>query len=91
MAFFRFWVALAVGCAGCVGGQDMATLISPLYPLLENADSSNLFPMASCGTFRLEEATIDEMQTAMQNGTLTSVQLVTCYMDRVRQVDEYIK
>jgi amidase len=65
-------------------------LTPPLFPLQENADSSDLFPMAPCGTFQLEEATIDRMQKAMDNGTLTSVQLVTCYMHRTFQVDEYI-
>jgi len=72
-------------------GQEFAALTPPLFPLQQDADSSNLFPMAPCGSFTLAEATIDEMQAAMQNGTLTSVQLVGCYLLRTLQVDEYIK
>jgi len=47
--------------------------------------------MARCGSFKLEEATIDDMQKAMAKGTLTSVQLVQCYMLRNYQTDDYIK
>ena len=47
--------------------------------------------MPSCYGFTLEEATIDQMQDAMSSGKLTSVQLVTCYMKRIYQTDQYIK
>lgn len=49
--------------------------------------------MAPCGnfSFKLEEATIDDMQTAMAKGTLTSVQLVQCYIFRNYLIDDYIK
>ncbi|KAK0614877.1 amidase [Bombardia bombarda] len=68
------------------------SLLTPgvLFPLQQNADSTKLFPMQKCGRFELEEATIDQMQAAMANGTLTSVQLVQCYMLRVQQTDDYI-
>lgn len=91
MLFSRFLSALVL--VGVVGAhsQDIAALTPPLFPLQEDADSSNLFPMTPCGTFHLEEATVDEMQEAMHNGTLTSVQLVNCYLLRTLQVDEYIK
>ncbi|KAK1625222.1 amidase signature domain-containing protein [Colletotrichum phormii] len=42
------------------------------------------------GTFKLEEATIDQMQKAMTDGILTSQQLVMCYMQRTFQTQEYI-
>ncbi|KAK3684077.1 amidase [Podospora appendiculata] len=61
-----------------------------LFPLEQNVETVNLFPMAPCGSFKLEEATIDQMQAAMKAGTLTSVQLVQCYMQRNYQTDEYI-
>ncbi|KAK8103216.1 hypothetical protein PG984_016362 [Apiospora sp. TS-2023a] len=61
----------------------------PIFPLQEHANSAQLFPMPPCGGFQLEEATIDQMQAAMENGTLTSVQLVTCYMMRTYQTQEY--
>src|SRR5512140_2708268 len=54
--------------------------------------SDTLFPMPPCGPsrFRLEEATIADMQSALSRGLLTSVQLVECYEARVRQTDDYI-
>lgn len=63
----------------------------PVFPLQENAGKSSLFPMPLCNGFKLEEATIDQMQAALKNGTLTSVQLVLCYMQRNYQTDDYIK
>lgn len=69
----------------------MFTYTPPLLPLEANAGSDNLFPMDSCFGFKLHEATIDEMQEAMRKGKLTSVQLVTCYMTRAHQTQQYIK
>ncbi|KAK7458505.1 amidase [Colletotrichum acutatum] len=46
--------------------------------------------MPLCGNFKLEEATIDEMQAALAAGTLTSQQLVGCYIQRTYQTQEYI-
>ncbi|KAK4198690.1 putative amidase [Triangularia verruculosa] len=47
--------------------------------------------MPLCGRgFRLEEATIDDMQRAIHNGTVTAVQLVECYAERAMQTDDYI-
>jgi amidase len=63
----------------------------PVFPLQENADTDRLFPMALCNGFKLEEATIDQMQDAMKKGKLTSQQLVICYLQRQYQTDEYIK
>ncbi|KAJ6783800.1 hypothetical protein PWT90_02916 [Aphanocladium album] len=62
----------------------------PLIPLQQNANSTELFPMADCHGFKLEEATIDEMQEAMQSGNLTSVKLVGCYLTRTFQTEQYI-
>jgi len=72
---------------------NVGAILTPasLFPLQENVDSTKLFPMARCGSFKLEEATIDDMQKAMAKGTLTSVQLVQCYMLRNYQTDDYIK
>lgn len=66
------------------------SLTPPLFPLEQYVDSAALFPMPPCGTFHLEEATIDEMQAAMSNGSLTSQQLVTCYIVRTYQTNPYI-
>lgn len=61
------------------------------FPLLQNAGTPDLFAMPPCGTFLLEEATIDDMQNGMANGTLTSVQLCLCYLQRTLQTESYIK
>ncbi|OHF02014.1 glutamyl-tRNA(Gln) amidotransferase subunit A [Colletotrichum orchidophilum] len=67
------------------------SLLTPLFPLQQNENTTDLFPMPACaGTFKLEEATIDQMQKAMENGILTSQQLVMCYMQRTFQTQEYI-
>ncbi|KAI3396229.1 hypothetical protein diail_12373 [Diaporthe ilicicola] len=65
-------------------------LTPPLFPLEQYADSTALFPMPPCGSFRLEEASIDQMQEAMANGSLTSQQLVTCYIIRTYQTNSYV-
>lgn len=50
-----------------------------------------LFPMALCQGFMLEEATIDQMQQRMSNGTWTAEQIALCYLRRLYQTDEYLK
>ncbi len=64
---------------------------SIFFPSLQNANTSELFPMPKCGGFTLQEATIDQMQAAMKNGILTSTQLVLCYMERAWQTQGYLK
>ncbi|KAJ3464631.1 hypothetical protein MRS44_009417 [Fusarium solani] len=85
--------------AGLLAAQALAAKPStePLFsyapnllPLQKNAGSADLFPMGKCNGFKLEEATIDDMQKAMRSGKLTSVQLVTCYLTRTYQTQEYI-
>ncbi|KAF4465799.1 hypothetical protein FALBO_7329 [Fusarium albosuccineum] len=61
-----------------------------LIPLQKNAGTEDLFPMGDCNGFKLEEATIDEMQEAMRSGKLTSVQLVTCYLIRTYQTQDSV-
>lgn len=83
--------ALVVGLVLSALAQDVSGSTVSLFPIIENVDSASFLPMASCGNFKLEEATIDEMQTAMEAGTLTAVQLATCYLIRMYQTDDYIK
>ncbi|TDZ34411.1 putative amidase [Colletotrichum spinosum] len=64
--------------------------IPSVFPLLEDADTTNIFPMPACGSFDLHEATIDQMQAAMEAGTLSSQQLVGCYIQRTYQTQEFI-
>ncbi|KAM3453402.1 hypothetical protein MY3296_003810 [Beauveria thailandica] len=65
-------------------------LTPPLLPLQENANTTELFPMADCHGFKLEEATIDQMREAMENTNLTSLKLVGCYLTRIIQTQDYI-
>ncbi|KAM3443785.1 hypothetical protein MY4824_000233 [Beauveria thailandica] len=65
-------------------------LTPPLLPLQENANTTELFPMADCHGFKLEEATIDQMREAMANTNLTSLKLVGCYLTRIIQTQDYI-
>ena len=44
-----------------------------------------------CKGVVIEEATIDQLQRYMTEGKLSSVQLTTCYLSRVFQVERYIK
>ena len=60
------------------------------FPFQSTAGTSNLFPMSLCEGITLEEATIDQLQRFMKSGTLTSLQLLECYLGRVQQVDGYI-
>ncbi|KAK4569800.1 hypothetical protein LTR86_002769 [Recurvomyces mirabilis] len=62
----------------------------PYYFPKVNATSAQLFPMPLCHGTKIEEATIDDLQAFMHNGTLTSVQLVTCYIQREFQTGQYI-
>ncbi|CAI6336684.1 unnamed protein product [Periconia digitata] len=81
-----------------VGGTRAdSSIASPLqdpypyfFPPIEYADTPGLFPMPQCRGVELEEATVDQLQSAMNNGQLTSAQLLKCYLKRVQQVDGYI-
>ncbi|KAL8709204.1 MAG: hypothetical protein Q9225_007489 [Loekoesia sp. 1 TL-2023] len=63
------------------------------YPS-ENVTTSSakaLNTLDLCNGVSIEEATIDKLQSYLSDGKLTSVQLTTCYMQRVFQVERYIK
>ncbi|KAK3071418.1 hypothetical protein LTR53_008660 [Teratosphaeriaceae sp. CCFEE 6253] len=62
----------------------------PYYFPQLNASSTRLFAMPLCHGVKIEEATIDQLQSYMANGSLSSVQLLDCYLQRVHQTDEYI-
>ncbi|KFZ24339.1 hypothetical protein V502_01184 [Pseudogymnoascus sp. VKM F-4520 (FW-2644)] len=72
------------------------TLESPFpyyFPQLGSGDAANSgqFPMPLCHGFKLEEATIDQLQHAMDKGTLSSVKIVMCYLQRIYQTDAYLR
>lgn len=54
-------------------------------------NGTDLFPMPKCNGIRLEEATIDQLQDAMNTGLLTTSQVVICYMQRIYQTDMYLE
>ncbi|EEP77697.1 conserved hypothetical protein [Uncinocarpus reesii 1704] len=54
------------------------------------SNGTSLFPMPLCHGFRLEEATIDELQAQLTSGRLTSVDLVECYTERIFQTNGYV-
>lgn len=59
------------------------------FPNVEN--QIDLFPMPKCMGITLEEATIDQLQDAMNTGLLTTSQIVLCYMQRIYQTDMYLE
>lgn len=62
-----------------------------VFPLQQNAGTTELFPMPLCNGFKLEEATIDQMQQALSKSQFNSQQLVTCYLRRIYQTQQYLK
>ena len=71
--------------------NDSFTLDYSVFPLEQKAGTAELFPMPLCNGFKLEEATVDQMQAAMERGQITSQQLVICYLQRMYQTESYIK
>ncbi|KAJ6037204.1 hypothetical protein N7540_001483 [Penicillium herquei] len=59
------------------------------FPIL-GAPGSSQFPMRKCHGFTLEEASVDDIQLRLSNGTFTSVQLLECYLDRIAQTQPYL-
>jgi amidase len=76
-----------------IENQELESPYPYEFPVLQNGSlaDSGQFPMPLCHGFKLEEASIDQIQQALSNGTLTSVKLVMCYMKRIYQADGYIR
>lgn len=77
-------------------GSDIVTsqLLSRPYPYefpLLGAAPQELFPMPKCNGFTLEEATIDQLQTAMKERKLSSTQIALCYIQRMLQTQDYLR
>ena len=86
-------VAASYNTSNATGFANSQILQNPFphYFPQESASPAQLFALPTCNGVKIEEATIDDLQTFMANGSLTSVQLVTCYMQRSYQTAEYIK
>lgn len=92
-------LALAGSAIAVPQGQDVDPLVASQiltdpyawdFPRL-GAPGTSLFPMRLCHGFKLEEASVDDLQKRMSNGSLTSVQLLDCYLDRIYQTQPYLK
>ncbi|CAG8158901.1 unnamed protein product [Penicillium olsonii] len=59
------------------------------FPRL-GAPGASQFPMRRCHGFKLEEATVDQIQERLANGTFSTVELLACYLDRVYQTQPYL-
>lgn len=89
-------LALAGSAIAAQNGVDTlvaSQILSDPYPYFPKLGSpgSSLFPMRDCHGFKLEEASVDQIQAQLTNGTFTSVQLLSCYMDRIYQTQPYLK
>ncbi|KAF8857374.1 amidase signature enzyme [Acephala macrosclerotiorum] len=73
--------------------QILASPFPYQFPVLQYGPSAEEteFPMPLCHGFKLEEATIDQLQDAMFDGRLNSVKIVECYLQRIQQIDQYLK
>lgn len=74
-----------------IASQTLDNLVPNWFPLLSDNGTSTMFPMPLCNGFKLEEATIDQMQAAMKSGQLTAVQLLQCYTERMYQTNSYTR
>lgn len=77
---------LAMGALAAPG--DSTTSPSLSY---SNASAAAWHAMPLCKGFSIEDATIDELQQYMATSNLSSVQLLSCYMQRYYQTNQYIK
>lgn len=79
--------------ATLVAGAIAAPKDSILSPSTSysNASAVAWHAMPLCKGFSIEDATIDELQQYMTTSNLSSVQLLSCYMQRYYQTNQYIK
>jgi amidase len=75
---------LAVGVAGEAWAQRKTTTTSPA-PVVTTAPAAEV---EAPTLFQLENATIDDIHTAMANGSLTSVELTNLYLRRIQAYDQ---
>lgn len=89
------WQAIVV-CAGFAvqihaNYTDASLTLGTAFFLQQNSYTADLFPMPHCNGFKLEEATIDQMQKALNEGQINSQQLAACYLRRIYLTQDYIK
>jgi amidase len=92
-AMHLLFLILFFGASSPVASSNLGRFLDALPYVLRyqnGTESSELFPMSTCDGLVLEEATIDQLQSYMSNGVLTSRSLLKCYMKRIAKVDKYI-
>ena len=63
-----------------------------LHPIShQNVGSREPFPMPLCFGHKLEEASIATISSWLEAGSLTSHKLVSCYLNRIHQLNKYLK
>ena len=92
IAFFHGGIVLSFSS----NSSDIATsqLLNQPFPFDypdTDANAAALFPMPKCQNITLAEATIDQLQDAMNSKLSTSVDIVNCYLTRVDQTNDYVK
>lgn len=97
LALVGFLAVAGPGCAAqetqadrLVAAQVLSDPYAYDFPRL-GATGASLFPMRLCNGFKLEEASIDDIQEQLAGGNLTSVELLQCYLERIYQTDSYLK
>lgn len=92
---FLPWLGLLASAAGAVAQEDEVEYCNGLPLQQLTKENNERLPrelvMTDCNGFELEEATIAQLQEAMETGRLTSVQLVQCYLKRTFQTKPYLK
>ena len=100
MAFLQIFLALSIlnissslakYCPSSTANSSQ--LLFDPYPYgfpQASSESTGNFPMPPCNGTIIEEATIDQLQQYLGEGTLTAQQLVKCYLQRIDQTNDYI-
>ncbi|KAJ7650854.1 amidase signature domain-containing protein [Roridomyces roridus] len=81
--------ALAAGLLGFSALVQGANVTAPSQ-VPDPAHYVQPFPMAACHGHRLEDAGVAQIQTWYDSGKLTVSQVVSCYLDRIAQIDPYV-
>lgn len=93
---FNFYFALGaatplLAIANSQNTEELLPELSLLPTAYSNVSATKWHSMPSCNGIIIEDATINDLQTYMTEGNLSSVELTICYMQRVFQTNPYIK
>lgn len=80
-----------VASSSPASSQVLASPFPYVFPEQKFIGTNQLFPMPLCNGIPLEEATIDEIRLALTIRKLNVTTLAACYIDRINQVDRYVK